>query len=356
MFLREILSNHFHSVAIIGMAKNTGKTYTFNQLVTEGQRLGIKMALTSLGLDGEERDSIQFHKKPSIKVYPGVVVANAKVLLLESQLDYEVMATTGVYTPLGEVVLARVLSAGTMVLAGPGSAQHLASVKQRLGSMDIDLLLVDGAADRRSLSVPLITDTAVLAVGAEVAWDRLQLLDRLRHFLQVLTLPGLDDAEAEKVFQAATEDVKLVGLAEDGQISRVTRDEFLSRGAVLSESQQPGLKVVYVRGMLTDAVLAKVLGSAARPASFTLVASDPTAVFLSRGSLARLASQGVELCVLRPLHLSAVTVSPFHSRYGHADPIGLLEDVGRTVHPIPCFDLRLGLRYRPAKEEIDAVP
>ena len=121
--------------------------------------------------------------------------------LLESQLDYEVMATTGVYTPLGEVVLARVLSAGTMVLAGPGSAQHLASVKQRLGSMDIDLLLVDGAADRRSLSVPLITDTAVLAVGAEVAWDRLQLLDRLRHFLQVLTLPGLDDAEAEKVFQ-----------------------------------------------------------------------------------------------------------------------------------------------------------
>jgi hypothetical protein len=82
------------------MAKNTGKTYTFNQLVTEGQRLGIKMALTSLGLDGEERDSIQFHKKPSIKVYPGVVVANAKVLLLESQLDYEVMATTGsVYAP-----------------------------------------------------------------------------------------------------------------------------------------------------------------------------------------------------------------------------------------------------------------
>ncbi len=108
--------------------------------------------------------------------------------------------------------------------------------------------------------------------------------------------------------------------------------------------------------MLTDAVLTKILGSAARPASFTLAASDPTAVFLGPGSLQRLAASGIELRVLRPLHLSAVTVSPFHSRYGYAHPLRLLEDVGRLVYPVPCFDLRLGLRYVPDKEEIDAVP
>ncbi len=355
MFLAEILKNHFHSVAIIGMAKNTGKTYTFNHLAREAYQRGLRCALTSIGLDGEERDSILLNRKPPVRVSPGMVVATAQTLLASSGLDYEVLATTGVATPLGEVVAARVLSRGRILLAGPGSAQELAEVKRQLAPLGCDLLLVDGAVDRRSLSAPLVTDTAVLAVGAEAAWDRGQLLTRLKHLLSVLTLPGIEESGEAELLGNVPEDFKLVGLGADGEEYRITRDEFFS-GAGASLAKLPPLRMLYVRGMLTDAVLAKVLNSAARPASFTLAAADPTAVFLSQESLAGLAARSVQLRVLRPLHLSAVTVSPFHSKYGYAEPVRLLEDVGRAVHPLPCYDLRLGLRYRTEKEEIDAVP
>ena len=356
MFLAEILKNHFRSVAIIGMAKNTGKTFTFNQLLMEGQKRGLKLALTSIGLDGEERDSLLRHKKPPITVFPGMIVATAKQLLLASRLDCEILGTTGAFTPLGEVVVARVLSQGRIVLAGPGTGHELASLKEQLAAFDLDLLLVDGAADRRSLSAPLVTDTAVLAVGVEAAWERRQLLAKLQHLLTVLTLPGLTDLGALECFQAAQGETKLMVLSAAGAVHSLTRTEFAASDACFYGSQLTEAKYVYVRGMLPDAVLTKILGSAARPASFTLAASAPTAVFLGPGSLQRLAASGIELRVLRPLHLSAVTVSPFHSRYGYAHPLRLLEDVGRLVYPVPCFDLRLGLRYVPDKEEIDAVP
>lgn len=355
MFLAEILKNHFHSVAIIGMAKNTGKTYTFNQLVLEGQKLGLKLAVTSIGLDGEERDSLHGHLKPRIQVYPGLIAVTAKALLVQSELDYEVLGATGVATPLGEVVLARVLSRGKLVLAGPGSGWELAALKEELEAVGVDLLLVDGAVDRRSLSAPLVTDTAVLTVGVEAAWDRAQLLDKLRHWLAVLTLPALEDAAASRAFKHAAEHVKLVALAADGSVHHVERSQVYAAEGSLALGGLANAELIYARGMLTDAVLTRIL-SAAGPASFTLVASDPTAVFLSAGSLNLLASRQVRLRVLQPLHLSAVTVNPFHSRYGYAEPAVLLDDVGRVVHPLPCFDLRLGVRYRPPKEEIHALP
>lgn len=58
-------------------------------------------------------------------------------------------------------------------------------------------------------------------------------------------------------------------------------------------------------------------------------------------------SSGANLKVLNPIHISAVTVNPFNSRHGYAEPIKLLEDVGRVVEPVPCFDLFLGIRYEP---------
>ena len=61
MFLAEILKNHFRSVAIIGMAKNPGTTFAFHQLLMEGLMRGLMLSRTSIGLDGEERDSLRRH-------------------------------------------------------------------------------------------------------------------------------------------------------------------------------------------------------------------------------------------------------------------------------------------------------
>jgi len=50
--LAQGLANRFRSVSIIGLGKNTGKTFTFNYLLRESRRLGLSTAITSIGLDG----------------------------------------------------------------------------------------------------------------------------------------------------------------------------------------------------------------------------------------------------------------------------------------------------------------
>lgn len=351
----EILSNHFRSVAIIGMGKNTGKTFTFNYLAQEARRMGIKTALTTIGLDGEERDSLFGHAKPSIPVWPGVIAATARGPLTVSGLDYEVLATTDLSTPLGEVVLAQILSWGKLILAGPSSGSDLLRLKELLDQFAVDLLLVDGAVDRRSLSAPLVTDTAVLAVGVEAAWERSLLLNKVAHQLRMLTLPGLDRSQCGPALESAPPGTKLILVKQAGEARYVSQQELQVQSTLLADSLGSDVVLLLVQGILTDSLGARILG-AKRHSALTVAVVDPTHVFLSPDMLAELAAAGILLKVLDPIQLTAVTVNPFHSRRGQADPKQLLEDVGRVVHPLPCLDLRLGVRFRADEEEIDALP
>lgn len=358
MFVQEILDHGFRSVSVIGMGKNTGKTFAFNQLVMDAERLGIGLAMTTIGLDGEERDSLFRHDKPKIMLRPGQIVANAKTLLVDSGIDYEILGTTGIMTPLGEVILARALSAGKTVLAGPSTRHELALVKEQLEQVGIDVFFVDGAIDRRSLSAPMVTDTTVLAVGAEASWDRALLLEKLRLQLRILRLPAWEHPlrfEVGMHLRNMEAEVKLALLSAQGLQDSITQEDFFDNPNSIAEKADGSTQAIFVRGMLTDDVLVKILTNSTEEVPPIIVVLDPTSVFLSKQGFHKLDSYQAVLNVLDAIHISAVTVSPFNSRYGHADPLRLLADVGQAVYPIPAFDMNLGIRYTPGKEGIDAI-
>lgn len=355
MFLKQILKHGFKSVALIGLGKNTGKTFTFNQLVTEASKLRLDAAITTIGLDGDERDHLWYSPKPKIVVRAGQVVANAKTLLLASALDYEILAVTDIKTPLGEIAIARAHKSGKTILAGPGTGQDLKSLKIILEKLGIDFLFVDGAVDRRSLAAPLIVDTAVLAVGVEVAWDRSLLLKKLRERYKILTLPSYTGCVDRASLRDVADEVKAVIFKKDGSKELVSEHDFFQNTAVLAHYLKKRPHTIYIRGALTDSVLAKILSHRAQAGCLTLLAADPTNVFLGRKSWQKLLSQGLSLQVLDSIKISAVTVNPLHSRYGYADPLELLKDVGKEVHPVPCFDLSLGLHYMPEGRAGDGV-
>lgn len=355
MFFAEILKSSFKSLAVIGLGKNTGKTFTLNQLLIEGRRLGLKTAITTIGVDGEELDSLFQHPKPKIMVSPDQIVANAKELLLKSNLDYEVLASTDIYTPLGEIILARILSHGQTILAGPSTRYELMLMKAQLEEVGADFLFVDGAVDRRSLAAPLATDTTVLAVGAEVAWDRSLLLEKFRHQYTLFTLSACPNRGLALKTKALTEDVK-VALFSDCHLQHVlSHHDFFHKTELLSDYIDQGTETIYVRGMLTDEVLTKILANVAQVPALSILVSDSTSVFLSPQNLQRLLARPGSLQVLDPIHISAVTINPFNSSFGYVEAQGLLADVGQAVYPVPCFDLFLGRRYVPRKGEGDAI-
>ena len=67
----EILN--FKSVSVVGLAKNTGKTETLNFILQRLSDSGKTVAVTSIGLDGEQIDQVFGTQKPEITVYKGMI-------------------------------------------------------------------------------------------------------------------------------------------------------------------------------------------------------------------------------------------------------------------------------------------
>ena len=104
--------------------------------------------------------------KPRVQLQDGSLVATTGALLRSSGLAHERLVQTGVRTPLGEVVLARLDEPGTVEVAGPSAAADLRAVSEAMLELGAEQVLIDGAIDRRAASSPDVADGLVMATGA----------------------------------------------------------------------------------------------------------------------------------------------------------------------------------------------
>lgn len=118
--MKEQLLRQLHSVktmSIVGMCKNAGKTTMLNWAAGAGKIAGC--AGSDLHWPGRR---VHRHcdrtEKPGIFVREGTLIATAKDMLRLGDITKEILMTTGIPTPLGEVVIVRARSAGHVQLAG----------------------------------------------------------------------------------------------------------------------------------------------------------------------------------------------------------------------------------------------
>ena len=120
-------------LALVGLAKNTGKTETLGAILRELAQREIHVGVTSIGRDGEEHDVIDARiSKPRIILQAGSLVASTDALVRASGLEHERLARTGVRTPLGEVVIVRLAAQGAVEVAGPSTAEGLREVGEAM--------------------------------------------------------------------------------------------------------------------------------------------------------------------------------------------------------------------------------
>ncbi|MDX9691489.1 MAG: hypothetical protein RBT45_03475, partial [Acholeplasmataceae bacterium] len=135
----------FKTIGIIGLAKNTGKTTTLNYLINLYKDRVI--GLTSIGLDGEELDQINFLPKPKIYVRKGMIVATAEACLEDANITYRLIRKVDLFTALGPIRLIEVTSDGHLVVAGPTTNNELHQLLELMKPYD-DKLFIDGAFNR----------------------------------------------------------------------------------------------------------------------------------------------------------------------------------------------------------------
>ena len=283
MTIAELVSRlqQVQSMSIVGMCKNAGKTTMLNWLLAHTGRRQI-LGLTSIGRDGESTDVVTGTEKPSIFVPAGTLIATAKDMLRLGDVTKEILITTGIPTPLGEVVVMRARSDGYVQLAGPSITAQLREVSRMFFELGATQSIIDGALGRKSLGARNVADGIILCTGASYNMSMDKVIEDTANFCRLMDLPKADTLPPE-----ATDGLEAC-LKEHGE--------------------------AYIAGALTDTMVIPLLRSGLLRSS-RLVVADPSKVLLKPDTLDKLAVRDVTLQTKDAAQTLCVTVNPV-SAYG----------------------------------------
>jgi len=348
-------------LALVGLAKNTGKTETLAALLRElaspphrpgtgeGQATGRRVGVTSVGRDGEERDVIDARiEKPRVLLPAGSLVATTDGLLRASGIPHELIEDTGVRTPLGRVLIARLGGAGAIEVAGPSAAADVRAVADAMLAHGAEQVLIDGAIDRRAASSPDVADGLIVATGAILDRDIEEVVLQTRDAVELVRLPRVDDGS-----DAGRRLLALARTAAAGGASVLVGEDLEPvalppRFVLTAEAEQiaelldehPAARSLVVAGALPDRFLRGLVHPVhRRRRELELVVADPTRVFLWKRGPEWYRRQGILLRTLNGIELEALTVNPIAPRshsFDSAELRGLLQE---AIPGVPVFDV-----------------
>jgi hypothetical protein len=352
MTLSELTASN-RRVALVGLAKNTGKTVALAALLRELHDAGRCVGVTSVGRDGEEHDVIDARiEKPRVRLPAGSLVATTDGLLRASGLPHELLEETGVRTPLGRVLIARLRGGGAIEVAGPSAAADVRAVSDTMLANGAEQVLIDGAVDRRAASSPDVADGLILSTGAVLDRDVDEVVLQTLDAVELVRLPGVEDGSdlGLRLGQLA----RAGGSRASGSRVTLLVDKTFAtvplapRFVLSSDAEQiaelldanPTARWLMVAGALPDRFLRSLVHTLhRRRRELVLVVSDPTKVFLWKRGPDWYRRQGVHLRTLNRIALEAITVNPVapqSHRFDSAQLRALLED---AIPDVPIFDV-----------------
>jgi hypothetical protein len=349
------LTSSSRRLALVGLAKNTGKTETLTALLRELGAERRRVGVTSIGRDGEQHDVIDARiEKPRIRLPGGSLVATTDVLLRASGIPHELLERTAIRTPLGEVLIARLRGAGAIEVAGPSAAAEVRAVSDEMLARGAEQVLIDGAIDRRAASSPDVADGLLIATGAVLGRELADVVRLTRDAVELIRLPRLDhsvDGGQLRALAAATTRRRDDGAPSTSLLVDDDRAHAsLPPGFVLTADHDqiralldahPHASRLIVAGALPDRFLRQLSDVARRRRrELVLVVADPTKVFLADRGPSWYRAQGIDIYSLAATELEAITVNPVapHShRFDSATLRRLLREA--IADPPPILDV-----------------
>jgi hypothetical protein len=357
-----VMDSGVESLAIVGTAKNVGKTVTMNYLASRLSQEGMTIGLISSGRDGEMVDSLTGEPKPSVTPPEGAWVATAEGALEASGECLEIVDVSERPGLLGRLVLGRVVVSSPIELVGPQSAGELAAVVRKILALGADIVLVDGALDRLAAASPRVTHGAILATGASSQDNLTSIGQDIRRIAWLWSRPLPDCSDVRILAEQAIS---------TGFVSFLDRKCFPSKGSHSDRasaytlrqtpyrtclgredvilSQTNGATAVVVPGAITDTFLHGASVWAERN-GFAVIVRDPTRVFMAHVPSA-------DILVLEQINLLAATVNPVSYGSGSYDPSQIIKVVSEGIQRgsdkwVPVFDVVTGESNR---EEVAGV-
>jgi hypothetical protein len=329
-FTEEILQ--YRSLAIAGLEKNTGKTECLNYILRKLATCGKKIAITSIGLDGENTDQLSADRKPEITIYDGMVFVTSEKHFRQRKIHAEILEISQQRTATGRLVVAEARSTGKSIIAGPSTASWLQKVIMSLPHFGVHTTLVDGAFSRLSFASPWVVESLVLTTGATLSTNLQELVNQTAFAVELINLPEYQ-SPAFAALTGKEEGVYTVDA--QANIYDTGVKSLLLKNSLEGILEKAG--TIYVSGAITDKLL-ELLKRQKNLDEITLVAKDFTKMFVSKNTFRAFRESGGQLRVLKKIKLIAVCINPV-STHGQVLESARLISILREKIQTPVYNI-----------------
>lgn len=330
-FISNILD--FRSLSIVGLEKNTGKTVCLNYILNRLPIDKLKVAITSIGIDGEGLDQVTSTAKPEITVRSGMYFSTSEKHYRTRRLVSELVNVSDESTSLGRVVTAKALIEGKVLLSGPASGLSLKRWMRELETLDIDLVIIDGALSRLSSASPAISQSMILATGAAYSNNIKTLVQKTAFVVDLINIE-----EADSTLVEAFDDIEsgVWYLTREGVLVDTKMATSLADN-ILNDSEVDDCRAIFVAGALTDRFLNSIRLNK-RLAGVELLVRDFTKLFIQPQTYNQFLKAGGCLKVLHKSKLLAITVNPTAPSGLTLDSNVLCDELSHRIG-LPVYDL-----------------
>lgn len=266
----------------------------------------INIAITSIGLDGEEIDQVTYLDKPRVYALTGYLIATAKETLKTFEAEYEILEETSIFSPLGNVVIAKITKPGNVLIAGPSIVSDMGILIHILSKYSLKNIFIDGAFSRHSLAK--IADSTIYVIGANLSSDiEVVVKDAVANFKKF----NLKKAPEELNYLQKYNHVCLVN--EQKEVKEIPVNTLLGNTHEIFNESNIKYQLIYLPRALTNEFV-ELMISKRRVYSFDIVVDSPTNIQLNLANLINLFKLSISIYVLNSVNISAVFYNPVSPR------------------------------------------
>ena len=299
-----------YTVAVMGMSKNTGKTVTVNHLLAQAAAARVTIGVSSIGRDGEDRDHVFLIPKPPVIVWPGTIVATARATLQRTKVRFKPLGTTDIASPMGDIVIIKVLDYGAMEIAGASRGADQRKVIHQLQQCGAALLLLDGALGRSHHASPAIADGVILATGAAIGGGMTDVIRKTRDRLAILGIAPVDDVTRNRC-QALFAKGGVAIWNSRGEVLFQAEIATLNAASILLQHIDADLATIALSGAVGRSLWQTLSTLATRHPGLTVVVADSTRLFIDNTDLVAFQTLGARLLAMRGINIAGITLNPF---------------------------------------------
>lgn len=307
----------YKSLSIVGLEKNTGKTETLNYVLKNIKNRPKRVAITSIGIDGETVDAVTKTSKPEIMIYREMIFTTAEQYFLTKRFSAEILDISREHTILGRLVTAKAISNGKILLSGAADTHTLKKTIENNIRFGTDITIVDGALSRLSLASPAITEAMILSTGAAYSSNIETLVRKTKFVCTLIGLAKFDSVNLKLIDNNDTisinSDVELKGVY--CLIDNELHDLNILSALTISNISKENIeklrqnRTLFVFGILSNKLIDFLIDKNIAK-DFTVVAKDFSTIFISDDKYHIFQKMGGKIMVLQKTNLIAITVNP----------------------------------------------